>query len=169
MKIGLLSDTHGFLDEKLLNCFKDCDELWHAGDIGEVKVLDKLKSFKTTRAVYGNIDSLDVQVKTDLELNFEINKVRFWMTHIGAKPKNYNPGIRKKLDAIKPDIFICGHSHICKIQYDENRKLLYINPGACGNHGFHKIKTALRFDIGDGKLENMEVIELGKIGVKTNK
>jgi uncharacterized protein len=165
MKIGLLSDTHSFLDLKILDYFKDCDEIWHAGDIGESTVIQSLEKIKNVRAVFGNIDDQETQVKFPEDLWIECEGITIWMTHIGGAPPNYNPRIKKILKERVPDIFICGHSHILRVKKDPNYKnMLYINPGAAGNHGFHHIKTIMRFEILNKEIKNMEVIELGKRG-----
>ncbi|NBP68143.1 MAG: metallophosphoesterase [Cytophagia bacterium] len=165
MKIGLLSDTHSHLEKSILDHFKDCDELWHAGDIGEDTVLQQLQDFKPTKAVFGNIDSMKLQRSLAEDLWFECEGLQIWMTHIGGAPPNYNPRIKKKLKEAVPDIFICGHSHILRVMRDPHyANMLYINPGAAGNHGFHHMKTIMRFDIEAGAIKNVEVIELGKRG-----
>jgi uncharacterized protein len=165
MKIGLLSDTHSFLDLKILGYFKDCDEIWHAGDIGESAVMQSLEKIKTVKAVFGNIDDQEIQIKFPEDLWIECEGMTIWMTHIGGAPPNYNPRIKKILKERVPDIFICGHSHILRVKKDPNYKnMLYINPGAAGNHGFHHIKTIMRFEILNKEIKNMEVIELGKRG-----
>lgn len=162
MKIGLISDTHGFLDDKVFEHFKNCDEIWHAGDLGTVEVLEKLKSFKPLVVVYGNIDSGPIRQLSEETIQKDINGKKLLMTHIGAAPPRYNRQIRDLLEKEKPDVFICGHSHICKVQYDPKRKVLYMNPGAAGRHGFHKLRTLLRFEIeNSGKLKDLEVVELG--------
>jgi putative phosphoesterase len=164
-KIGLLSDTHGYLDPKVFTHFKNCDEVWHAGDIGTLEVADALEKFKPFRAVYGNIDDKDLQVRYPEDLFFQCEGVTIWMTHIGGAPPNYNPRVKKMLRQNSPQLFICGHSHILRVKRDPNfDNMLYLNPGACGNQGFHHIKTIVRFDLNEGKIENMEVIELGKRG-----
>lgn len=166
MKIGLLSDTHSFLDPKIFNHFKDCDELWHAGDIGSLDVVTQLKNFKPLRAVYGNIDEARISQEFPEDLWFECEGLTIWITHIGGTPPNYNPRVKKILTIRKPDIFICGHSHILKIMRDSKQNgMLFINPGACGKHGFHHIKTLVRFDIENKIISNVEVIELGKRSV----
>ncbi len=162
MKIGLLSDTHSFLDDRLLKHFTTCDELWHAGDIGEVEVLDRLEAFRPTLAVYGNIDGADIQARAPLNLDFEREGVRVFMTHIGGYPGRYTARVRAELEERRPRLYICGHSHILKVVNDPKRGLLHINPGACGRHGFHQVRTAVRFDLREGRIENLEVIELGK-------
>ena len=165
MKIGLLSDTHSHLDTKVLDYFKDCEEIWHGGDIGEASVANELEKFKPLRAVFGNIDDKDMQVRFPEDLWFNCEGLTIWMTHIGGAPPNYNPRIKKILKDRLPDIFICGHSHILRIKKDPNYKnMLYLNPGAAGNHGFHNIKTLVRFDVIGKEIKNMEVIELGKRG-----
>lgn len=168
MKIGLLSDTHSDLDPNVFEYFKSCDEVWHAGDIGDPAVALKLEAFKPFRAVYGNIDNKDLQVKFPEDLWFECEGLTVWMTHIGGAPPNYNPRIKKVLKEKIPDMFICGHSHILRIKKDAAYNgMLYLNPGAAGNHGFHHIKTIVRFDVTGKEIKNMEVIELGKRGVKS--
>ncbi|HNV28952.1 MAG TPA: metallophosphoesterase family protein [Cyclobacteriaceae bacterium] len=165
MKIGLLSDTHSYLDPKLLTYLKDCDEIWHAGDIGDRMVADELEKIKSLRAVYGNIDDKDMQVRFPEDLWFTCEGLTIWMTHIGGAPPNYNPRVKKILKDKVPDIFICGHSHILRVKKDPACKnMLYVNPGAAGNQGFHPIKTLLRFEIVGKEIQKMEVIELGKRG-----
>jgi len=165
MKIGLLSDTHSYLDPKIFSYFNDCDEIWHAGDIGDRIVVDELEKFKTLRAVYGNIDDKDMQVRFPEDLWFPCEGLTIWMTHIGGVPPNYNPRVKKILKDKVPDIFICGHSHILRVKKDPiHRNMLYVNPGAAGNQGFHLIKTLLRFEIVGQEILKMEVVELGKRG-----
>lgn len=165
MNIGLLSDTHSVLDSKVFEHFKDCDEIWHAGDIGDAEVADRLEKFKPLRAVFGNIDDKNLQVRFPEDLWFDCEGMKVWMTHIGGAPPNYNPRIKKILKDRVPDIFICGHSHILRVKKDDNLNMLYINPGAAGNHGFHSTKTIIRMEIVGSKIKKMEVIELGKRGV----
>jgi uncharacterized protein len=165
MRIGLLSDTHSFLDPKVFEYFKNVDEIWHGGDIGDASLADELAKFKPFKAVYGNIDDKNLQVRFPEDLWLEYEGVSVWMTHIGGAPPNYNPRIKKKLKERIPQIFICGHSHILRIKRDPNyNNLLYLNPGAAGNHGFHAIKTLVRFELTKGEIKNMEVIEIGKRG-----
>jgi putative phosphoesterase len=165
MKIGLLSDTHSFLDAGIFEHFKACDEIWHAGDIGDKAAADQLANFKPFRAVYGNIDDKDLQARFPEDLRFTCEGISVWMTHIGGVPPNYNPRVKKLLSSSVPDLFICGHSHILRIKKDEARNnMLYVNPGAAGNHGFHHIKTLVRFSITAKTITDMEVIELGKRG-----
>ncbi len=166
MKIGLISDTHGFLHERIFHHFKDCDEIWHAGDVGDVSVIEQLEQFKPTRGVYGNIDDKTIQSVFPEELILEIEGVKIYMIHIGGTPPRYATGVRKRLEDIKPQLFICGHSHILKVMADDSLgKMLYMNPGAAGNHGFHQVRTLLRFDLEAGRIKNLEVIELGKRGM----
>jgi len=162
-RIGLLSDTHSYLDERLFDHFKDCDEIWHAGDVGTRTIVDQLQAFKPLRAVLGNIDSRQIDLPE--HQHFKIEGLRVWITHIGGAPPRYNPSVRPQLKAQTPDVFICGHSHILRVLRDPAlHNLLYINPGAAGKEGFHKVRTALRFGIDNGKILNMELIELGKRG-----
>lgn len=165
MKIGLLSDTHSFLDLSIFNHFRHCDEVWHAGDIGTLPVAEQLQAFKPLRAVYGNIDDKEIQIRFPEDLFFTCEDISVWITHIGGVPPNYNTRIKKILKVKPPDIFICGHSHILRIGRDPNfNNLLFVNPGAAGNHGFHHKKTLVRFDILGKEIKNMEVIEIGKRG-----
>lgn len=165
MKIGLISDTHGYLDPQVFRYFAECDELWHAGDIGSMEVADQLEHFKPLRAVWGNIDGKEFQARYPEHQHFSCEGLKVWMTHIGGKPPRYAKGIRPLLLEHKPDIFICGHSHILRVMTDEKTgRLLYLNPGAAGMQGFHKMRTLLRFDIREAKVSNMQVVELGKRG-----
>jgi len=165
VKIGLISDTHSYLDPKVLDYFEDCDEIWHAGDIGNSTIVQSLEKVKPVRAVFGNIDTKDLQTLYPEDLWFSCEGLSIWMTHIGGAPPNYNPRIKKILKERIPDIFICGHSHILRVKKDPNyRNMLYLNPGAAGNHGFHTIKTIIRFEIKKASIINMEAIELGKRG-----
>lgn len=159
-KILLLSDTHSFIDEQILKFVKQADEVWHAGDIGDLKVTDTIKKLKPLRAVYGNIDAADARLEFPLDNKFVIEDVSVWMTHIGGYPNNYNQRIREDLKKNSPTIFISGHSHILKVQFDKKLNVLHLNPGAAGNHGFHKVRTMLRFSIDKDQLKDMEIIEL---------
>ncbi len=166
MKIGLISDTHGFLDEKVFSYFEECDEIWHAGDIGALDVANRLKSFRTLRAVHGNIDHPEIRNGYPENERFEVEGQRVWMTHIGGVPPRYNAIVRESLMQNAPHIFICGHSHILKIMTDRNlNNMLFINPGAAGKQGLHKMRTIIRFELTARKIDNMQVIELGKRGV----
>ena len=159
-KILLLSDTHGHVDDHMMKYVKESDEVWHAGDIGTTQVTDTIASLKPLRAVFGNIDNHELRLSFPEELLFECEDINIYMTHIGGRPGRYAKGISKKIKSIKPKIFICGHSHILKIQYDKVNQLLFINPGAIGKHGFHKVRTMVRFEIDKSDIKNMEVIEV---------
>ena len=161
MKIGILSDTHSHLDQNIFEYFKDCDEIWHAGDIGDLAVTDSLKKFKKLRCVFGNIDDTEARKEFPETMRFVCGGVVVLMTHIGGKPYVYPKNIRYELNNNPPDIFVCGHSHILKVGYDKKLNFLYINPGACGIYGFHKVRTLIRFEIINKRPTNMEVIELG--------
>lgn len=161
-KILLLSDTHGFLDDQILKFVKQADEVWHAGDIGKIEVTDSLKKIRPLKAVFGNIDDKKIRAEFPLDLIFEVENMKIWMTHIGGYPGKYYPRIREKMKAIDPDVFICGHSHILKVIYDHKNECLHLNPGAAGKHGFHKVRTMLRFQVDKNKIKEMEVIELAK-------
>jgi len=164
MKIGLLSDTHGTLTNSMLAYFKDCDEIWHAGDFGNQEVIDQLQAFKPMRGVYGNIDGTFIRSQFPEEAIFSIADVKVYIIHIGGYPPKYTSKLKKRLDELKPDVLICGHSHILKVMRDKERNLLHMNPGAAGNHGFHKMRTMLRFTIREGSVKDLELIELGKRG-----
>lgn len=163
-KIGLLSDTHSYLDAKIAHYFSGCDEIWHAGDIGNEIVADQLEALKPFRAVYGNIDTPAMRRRYPEHQRFVCEGLDVWMTHIGGYPGKYPARIRDVLASDPPGLFICGHSHILKIMPDPKFHLLHINPGACGQEGFHKIRTLVRFAIDAGKISQMEVIELGMRG-----
>jgi putative phosphoesterase len=164
MYIGLLSDTHSHLDPTLFDHFADCDELWHAGDVGAVSVLDRLAEFKPVRGVYGNIDDQSVRSRLPLDQRFSVGGLSVFMTHIGGYPGHYTSRVRQILDVLRPDLYICGHSHILKVVPDKKRGCLHLNPGASGRHGFHRMRTALRFRIDAGKIKQLEVLELGLRG-----
>lgn len=165
MKIGLLSDTHGYLDPKIFEHFRQCDEIWHAGDIGTMAVADQLKDYKPFRAVSGNIDDKDIQALFPENLFFTCEALSVWITHIAGTPPHYKPEIRKTLKSQAPDIFVCGHSHILRIVKDPAlNDMIFINPGAAGNQGFHHLKTIVRFEVAGRKVGNMEVVELGRRG-----
>lgn len=165
MKIGLISDTHSFLDPTVFDHFQSCDEIWHAGDVGEIDVMDQLASFKPVRAVFGNIDGQAVRRQYPEKLIFEIEGVKVYMIHIGGTPPRYAKGVKADLKRENPRLFICGHSHILKVLPDKALgNMLYMNPGAAGRQGFHRMRTLLRFDLEEGDIKNLEVIELGKRG-----
>ncbi len=163
-RIGLLSDTHGFLDEQIFSYFEECDEVWHAGDIGDAAVADRLEAFRPLRAVYGNIDGRDLRQRFPEDQRFFCEEVDVWMTHIGGYPGRYPSRIRRQLEKDAPRLFICGHSHILKVMPDKKYGLLHINPGACGRQGFHRIKTVVRFSIEGEMVQDLQVIELGMRG-----
>jgi putative phosphoesterase len=164
-KIGLLSDTHGYLDPAIFEHFESCDEIWHAGDIGSIEIIDQLEAFKPVRIVFGNIDGHEIRIRTTEYLHFELEGLSVQITHIGGYPPRYNPPVRKQLKSETPDIFICGHSHILRVMRDPAlNQMLYINPGAAGREGFHAMRTAITFVVDAGKVSQMAVIELGKRG-----
>jgi len=160
-RIGLLSDTHGCYDERFEKYFAECDEIWHAGDIGDISVTDQLKKIAPLRAVFGNIDGHIIRREFPEHTRFACEGVDVWMTHIGGKPYVYDWKIRDKINKNPPQLFICGHSHICKVQMDKRLKTLYMNPGAAGTKGFHKVRTLLRFTLERGNIKDLEVVELG--------
>lgn len=160
--IGVLSDTHGLLDERVLEHFAYVDEIWHAGDIGTPEVLQRLREFKPTRAVYGNCDYGDVRATLTEFYRFRVEDVEVLLTHIGGYPGNYNLNARRMIERKPPKLFVCGHSHILKVQYDPYFRMLCINPGAAGKYGFHTIQTLLRFKIDKDDIKDMEVIELAR-------
>ena len=162
-RIGLISDTHSYLDPQVFEYFKEVDEIWHIGDVGDVKVLEELRAFKPIRGVYGNIDDKDIRQEFPLDYRFVMEDMDIWMTHIGGYPGRYHPRVRDILQVQPPDLFICGHSHILKVMRDKKYKMMCMNPGAAGKHGFQKVRTLLRFDIKNKSLSNLEVIELGMI------
>ncbi|MCD7976893.1 MAG: metallophosphatase family protein [Tannerellaceae bacterium] len=161
VKVGLLSDTHGYWDERYKEYFEPCDEIWHAGDIGSELLAARLSTLKPFRAVYGNIDGNNLRMQYPKIAHFTIEDVPVMMTHIGGYPGRYNPEIRKELYDIRPRLFITGHSHILKVMYDENLRCLHINPGAAGKSGFHQVRTLVRFVIEGNTIKDLEVIELG--------
>lgn len=164
MEIALLSDNHSYYDDELLPHLEGVDEIWHAGDIGSFESLTKLKEVAPLVAVYGNIDDKDMRAEYPLNQLFEREGVKVFMTHIGGYPGRYYARVRKILEAERPKIYICGHSHICKVMKDPKLDLIHLNPGAYGNHGFHKFRTFLKFELKDGKLTNLRVVELGVRG-----
>lgn len=155
-----MSDTHSYLHPQVFKYFEEVDEVWHAGDIGNVALADQLEAFKPFRAVYGNIDGADIRIRYPETLRFTVEDVEVLMTHIGGYPGKYAPGVREILKKDPPKLFICGHSHILKVMPDPALQLLHMNPGACGQQGWHKVKTLLRFRLDQGRIEQLEVIEL---------
>ena len=161
-KILLLSDTHGHIDDTILKYVDQADEVWHAGDIGDLNVTDTLKKHKPLRAVFGNIDGDKARMEFPLHNRFMCEDVDVWITHIGGYPGKYSPAIKNEIAINPPKLFITGHSHILKVMFDKKLNLLHMNPGACGIHGFHQVRTMLRFVIDDDKIKDLEVIEIGK-------
>ena len=159
-KILLLSDTHSYIDNHIMEYVNNVDEVWHAGDIGSVVVADRISNSKPLRAVHGNIDSSELTISFPKDLVFTCEGVRVFMTHIGGRPGRYARGINQQLRSIQPKIFICGHTHILKIEYDTKNQVLFINPGSMGKQGFHKVRTMVRFELYKGDVKNMEVIEV---------
>lgn len=160
--IGILSDTHGMLDERIFEHFKNCDEIWHAGDIGSLDVVNKLQAFKPLRAVWGNIDCYEIRHLFPQHNRFMCEGVKVWLTHIGGYPGKYDALVRSAIFQHPPKLFICGHSHILKVQPDKMLDLLHINPGAAGKYGFHQVQTLIRLEIDGETIANLEVIELDK-------
>ena len=163
-RIGLISDTHNYLDDAVFTHFDKCDEIWHAGDFGTSEISDKLKAFKPLKGVYGNIDSHDIRLEFPEKLRFTCEEVNVFMMHIGGYPGRYSLGARTELQAHPTQLFISGHSHILKVIFDDKLRCLHMNPGAAGNHGWHKVRTLIRFVIDGKDMKQCEVIELGKRG-----
>jgi putative phosphoesterase len=161
-RIGLLSDTHGFLDESIFEHFSNCDEIWHAGDFGDEEVAKRLNEKKNLKGVYGNIDGNDIRTVYPEQLVFMCEEVKVMIRHIGGYPPRYNPETKKELLIHKPQLFIAGHSHILKVMFDEKLQCLHMNPGAAGKQGWHKVRTIIRFVIDGKEMKDCEVIELGK-------
>jgi putative phosphoesterase len=165
LKIAILSDTHSWLDDRIIEYLKNADEIWHAGDIGNIEVYDRLKQLPgKLRAVHGNIDNQQIKLVAPDALSFSIDNNQVLITHIAGNPPKYNTHVRKLLHEFRPNILICGHSHILKVMHDKRSDILFVNPGACGHHGFHKVRTLIQFQIIEGKPQKMNVIELGKRG-----
>lgn len=161
-KIGLLSDTHGYIDQPVLDFFEPCQQIWHAGDAGNITLLNQLAGCKPLKAVYGNIDGIDVRTVWPAFQQFTCEKVEVWITHIGGYPSKYQAPLRKMFELKTPNLFICGHSHILKVMFDKQYNFLHINPGAAGKSGFHQVRTAVRFNIDNENISNLEVLELKK-------
>ncbi|HEY9083072.1 MAG TPA: metallophosphoesterase family protein [Vicingaceae bacterium] len=158
-RIGLISDTHGYFHPKLEKLFAQCDEIWHAGDVGNYEVIEQLEKLKPLKGVYGNIDGQTVRTRFPKNLRFNCEGVDVWITHIGGYPNRYSQEIKAEITNNPPKLFICGHSHILKVMYDEKLKLLHINPGAAGQQGFHKVKTIVRFTLDNNEIKDLEVVE----------
>jgi uncharacterized protein len=161
-RIGLLSDTHGTVHDRLFVFFEQVDEIWHAGDFGSLEVAGQLASFKPLKGVYGNIDGRDLRISYPEHQRFMCEEVDVWMTHIGGYPGRYDQKVRPEIISCPPKLFISGHSHILKVMYDKKHDLLYINPGAAGYKGFHKVCTAVRFIIDGRDIRNLEVWEIDR-------
>ncbi|MCX6239015.1 MAG: metallophosphoesterase family protein [Bacteroidia bacterium] len=164
-RIGLLSDTHGYLDDRILAYLGECDEIWHAGDIGNAETAQKLSTLKPFKAVSGNIDGNDLRQEYPVRLRFVCEEVDVLMVHIGGYPGHYSKDIRKEINSLSPKLFISGHSHLLKVIYDKKFQLLHINPGAAGIQGFHQFRTIIRFSIDKSEIKDLEVIELGQKGI----
>lgn len=167
IRIGLLSDTHNYLDDAVFKYFENCDEIWHAGDFGTIEIANQLRAFKPLKGVYGNIDGYDVRSEYPEQLFFYCEDVKVFIKHIGGYPKKYAPGVKGVIKTQQPGLFISGHSHIVKVMYDEALHCLHMNPGAAGMHGWHQVRTLIRFVIDGKEMKNCEVIELGNRSVKT--
>ena len=160
-RIGLISDTHSYLDDKVFKHFESCDEIWHAGDFGTLELADSLAAFKPLRGVYGNIDGKDVRSVYPEHNRFKCEDVDVWMTHIGGYPPKYNNRVKPLIEEYKPQLFISGHSHILKVMYDDKLQCLHMNPGAAGNQGWHKVRTLITFVIDEKNMKDCKVIEMG--------
>lgn len=163
-RILLISDNHSYNGKDIIQHLDDVDEIWHAGDIGSLDSIRHLRDLKTFRGVYGNIDNHEIRAEFPLNLHFECEGVSVFMTHIGGYPGRYNPRVKKILMETSPKLYVCGHSHICKVMYDKKLKVLHMNPGAYGFHGWHKVRTILKFSCENGKIIDAQVIELGYRG-----
>ena len=161
-RIGLISDTHAYWDKRYAQHFETCDEIWHAGDIGSLEIIEKFKEIKPFRAVHGNIDGQEIRRIYPQNLRFTIEGVDVWITHIGGYPGKYDPVVRAEILLHPPKLFICGHSHILKVKYDKTLGLLHINPGAAGKQGWQYVRTLVRFVLNNGNIQDMEVIELSE-------
>jgi uncharacterized protein len=163
-QIGLISDTHGYVDETIFTHFENCDEVWHAGDFGQGDAVERLKKLKSLKGVYGNVDDAGIRAQFPEQLVFMCEEVKVMIRHIGGYPPKYNTETKKELLLHQPQLFICGHSHILKVMYDDKLKCLHMNPGAAGKQGWHKLRTIIRFVIDGKNMKDCEVIELGKRG-----
>ncbi|MBD1392055.1 metallophosphoesterase family protein [Mucilaginibacter glaciei] len=160
-RIGLISDTHSYLDDAVFKHFDQCDEIWHAGDFGTLELADQLAAFKPFKGVYGNIDGSDIRQQYPENLRFMCEEVDVWMTHIGGYPDKYSPLVKPEIYNNPPQLFITGHSHILKVIYDKKISCLHLNPGAAGKQGWQKVRTLLRFSITEKRIHDLEIIELG--------
>lgn len=159
-RIGLLSDTHGYLDDAVFKHFADCDEIWHAGDFGTVELIEQLAAFKPLKGVYGNIDGKEIRKTFPEHLRFNCEDLDVWMTHIGGYPDKYSAEVKRTIYTKPPGLFISGHSHILKAIFDKKINCLHLNPGAAGNQGWHKVKTLMKFCVSSKNIHNLEVVEL---------
>lgn len=160
--MGIISDTHGYLDPRVYEWFADCDEVWHAGDWGSVDLVLELRSWKKLRGVYGNVDDWQVRSELPEEEIFEVEGVKVWLRHIAGAPPSYEPDVRARLEEVRPQMLVCGHTHIARVERDPRYgNMLYVNPGAAGNFGPHTVRTILTCEIYNGKVRNMKLIELG--------
>ena len=166
MRIGLISDTHSFLGNDVVAHLQNVDQIWHAGDIGNPRLIDQLEAIKPLKAVYGNIDDKRVRITFPLNQVFDCNGVKVLMTHIGGYPGKYTKRVKQLLLEHQPDLYICGHSHVCKVLKDKALNVIHMNPGACGHEGFHQFRTMLLFECNEGKVENLKLVELGRRGMK---
>jgi putative phosphoesterase len=165
VKIGLISDSHSYIDQKVIDHLQEVDEIWHAGDIGDLRVIDSLPNGKVKRIVTGNIDDNLARESFPEEIWVEIEGLKIVIIHIAGKPPRYANGVKEKIRQNEAQLLVCGHSHICKVEYDKSLNCLYMNPGAIGQHGFHTIRTMLLFEIHNAKIQNLRVVELGKRGI----
>ena len=161
LRIGLLSDTHSYWDDKFVQYFSECDEIWHAGDIGDASIAQRLAQIKPLRAVYGNIDGRDVRYDYPEHLRFKCENVDVWMTHIGGYPGKYSPKVKAEMLTNPPKLFVCGHSHILRVMFDKKLGVLCVNPGAAGRFGIQSVRTLIRFTIDGDVVRDLEVVELG--------
>lgn len=165
MEIGLISDTHGFLDPRVEEAFSDCDEIWHAGDVGDVAIIDRLAAIKPVRGVFGNIDDQAVRDRWPEDERFELEGVDVWITHIAGHPGRYDPRVRRGLQLAPPRLLVCGHSHLLRVEIDSRfGHLQYVNPGAAGHRGQHLIRTLMKLELVDGAIQRLRVVELGPRG-----
>ncbi len=160
-RIGIISDTHSYMDDRIVHHLKNCTEVWHAGDIGTLRVTDAIAEVAPLRAVYGNIDNTEIRSEFPLNVHFTCEGIQVYMTHIAGKPGNYPARVLEEIKTNKPALFICGHSHICVVKQNPYQRVLHVNPGAAGKHGFHKVRTLVRLSIEKGRIFDLEVVELG--------
>ena len=167
MKIGLISDTHGYLDPLAIQYCQDCDEIWHAGDFGSLEIGKQLEEVKPLRGVFGNVDGTDIRDEFPENLRFRCEEMDVWITHIGGYPGRYDRRVRDEIRSNPPDLFICGHSHVLKVKKDKRLDLLHLNPGAAGNQGFHMIRTMMLFEINGKEVQKLNALDMGPRGTPT--